>query len=1265
MRRNQLDSFPQKAKIKYPLAHQVEAIEKGIAYYQKFDSGKLIMPCGSGKTLTALWISDALQAKTVIVVLPTLYLQSQALDTWIGEVEQDILSTHKVILIGSDKEIGSRHGIVTTTDTGEVANFIKSLKNSEPLLILTTYHSSKIIAEIAVKNKLEIDLCIFDEAHHTAGGEKISFQSLIKNPDIKISKKLFMTATPKILQGTVANDPDGLMQAVSMDDETIYGKEIYRLTTREAIKRKIICDYKIVTMNSNKESIFDKVLNNAIINDLGNKGINGESRMIALAISIIKATQILPMHHLIAFASTIERTKQFEIIIRSVSGIMGTNLSVFQIDNTHTDTERRKILKNYHDSKNAIIINARLLGEGFDMPAVDAVCFIDEKSSVVDIVQAVGRAWRPSPGKKFGYIILPLLTNELKSRYSEDITIFKRILSALATTDEIVYAYFNARVKKEDRGPLQIIHNESISESINTNELIDSITPSIWRNLNSLFGKKLGENKASISEVIAFITSLAAFGVDGPKKWLEYCRNPESFPGAPKKPINIPIHLWEAYSPNYRIELFFPRQIKEKQKTPLKVTFEFILKLQEYNVNSLSSWYQYCKQIPPFDSAPIKPEEIPVNLSKYYERFCFRHFFDHQIVKIEEATVFTRSLAEFGIVDLNTWVKYWRFPEAFSNAPRPPKGIPFNLRRIYRSNYMPYRFFGKVRYKSLEQTAEFTNSLYIYGVKTYKNWISYCTNKLDFPGAPDKPYDIPVYLRNIYKSEFIPSKFFKDSKDKGIKYASLPEAIQFTQSLGKFGVKNGADWHVYSKNNLLFPGAPEKPYNIPANLEGIYKGNFKSSVFFVNGVDSKIAYRTWEEAAKFTMSLSEYGVINGPKWSEYCKNPELFPGAPKKPKDIPVNLGQIYSKNYKAVYFFSNSIEPHKKYASPEEAAKFTQSLAQFGVTKQGQWYKYCRNPKAFPNAPIKPDNIPVYLEFHYKGIFKHEVFFSKGSGRREYATIEEVIAFTQSLGKYGITGRAKYELYAYHPEKFPGAPERPANMPASPWDVFKDKFNSRIFFSEGRRTYIDWADFDTAVKFVRSLEKFGVTNTERWLEYLTDPSKFPGAPTRPENIPAQLRKVYKGKYNFKIFFPLSTAQERPETWASKKEAKEFINSLGKFGVINQEKWYLYCKSPNLFPGAPAKPRSIPLFLKRVYKDFTHKEFFPLRHEWASYEEAKAFTRSLSEFGITGPAKYSEYCSDYKKFPGAPEKPTNIPRNLDRVYKEKYDKNDLFIMSKG
>src|SRR5690606_15255242 len=88
------------------------------------------------------------------------------------------------------------------------------------------------------------------------------------------------------------------------------------------------------------------------------------------------------------------------------------------------------------------------LSEGVDVPALDAVMFLTPRGSQVDIVQAVGRVMRKAPGKKLGYIILPVVVpsgvpaaealNDNK-RYQ----VVWQVLQALRSHDERFHAMIN------------------------------------------------------------------------------------------------------------------------------------------------------------------------------------------------------------------------------------------------------------------------------------------------------------------------------------------------------------------------------------------------------------------------------------------------------------------------------------------------------------------------------------------------------------------------------------------------------------------------------------------------------------------------------------------------------------------------------------------------------------------------------------------------------------------------------------------------------
>ena len=69
-------------------------------------------------------------------------------------------------------------------------------------------------------------------------------------------------------------------------------------------------------------------------------------------------------------------------------------------------------------------------------PMIDAVLFADPKKSTVDIVQAAGRSLRKNPGKKLGYIVVPLFHNEVEHIESD---IKNGAYNCSIITEEMVY----------------------------------------------------------------------------------------------------------------------------------------------------------------------------------------------------------------------------------------------------------------------------------------------------------------------------------------------------------------------------------------------------------------------------------------------------------------------------------------------------------------------------------------------------------------------------------------------------------------------------------------------------------------------------------------------------------------------------------------------------------------------------------------------------------------------------------------------------------
>jgi predicted helicase len=449
---------------KLPKPHQQNAIINGVKHFEDADRGQLIMPCGSGKSLTALWLTQALNAKRIIVALPTLTLQSQTIETWLRELSQNQFP-FEILLIGSSDLMKAKYNIHTTTDGSKISDFIRD-NASKDILIITTYSSSQLLAGILKDNGFGFDLIIFDEAHRTAGKDKSSFQSLLDN-GLSIKKRLFMTATPKTFSNSHEFD-----DVKSMDDQKIYGKTFYKLSIPEAIKLGVIVDYKIVTLLCQ---------NNELVTAITEK--YSDTRLVMIAVQIIKAIDQLKLNKVIAYSSTIQRASEFMEILTTVAQVLRVPINAFTVSSKQSDKVRDHLLYEFTTNPNSIITNARILGEGVDIPAVDAVVFVDERSSNGDIVQICGRAWRTDKNKQFGYILLPCVVDTYNSIDTDDSNLMIKVLTALGCNDERILDFTKSDVEPEQiKNQIEFVGDTN--PKVNLIDVIEQVKLAVWKNIS-------------------------------------------------------------------------------------------------------------------------------------------------------------------------------------------------------------------------------------------------------------------------------------------------------------------------------------------------------------------------------------------------------------------------------------------------------------------------------------------------------------------------------------------------------------------------------------------------------------------------------------------------------------------------------------------------------------------------------------------------------------------------------------------------------------
>lgn len=388
-----------------PLEHQEVAINSVVEHFQSNDRGQLILPCGAGKTLTALWIKERLNITHTLVLVPSLALLKQIKNDWAHQKRND----YRYICVCSEKDIDSDNydtsvshiyelGGTVTTDPNTLLKF---LSNSENSIVFCTYQSSTVLKNALAKiPQFTFDLAICDEAHRTAGGSRnASFGIVHDNDLIPCKKRLYMTATPRILSTQLKNLLSESSAIYDMSNPNIFGSEAYRMSFGEAIEKGILVDYKILGIGVTDEEIKDYIDNREFTEDYTAEEI-AQNYALDLVMKKYGASHALTFHSRVKGANEFSK-RHFTFFKETFSKA---------VDGKQSTTHRKRVLHEFKGHNKAVISNARCLTEGVDIPTIDLIYFCDPKSSKIDIVQASGRALRkdPSGNKELGLIVVPL-----------------------------------------------------------------------------------------------------------------------------------------------------------------------------------------------------------------------------------------------------------------------------------------------------------------------------------------------------------------------------------------------------------------------------------------------------------------------------------------------------------------------------------------------------------------------------------------------------------------------------------------------------------------------------------------------------------------------------------------------------------------------------------------------------------------------------------------------------------------------------------------
>ena len=465
-----LSTKPQ--EVRSPLPLQEEAIDTVVRGFTNAKPGKhgerrgkLIMACGTGKTFTALRIAEELVPSNanILFIAPSIALVAQARKEWLDHTTRPL----RTLIICSDQTAGHDEDIQPNEITGRVTTkpeeiadaLTATLNDGAAQATFCTYQSLDKLLKAQTdpdlpKRAPKFDLAIIDEAHRTTGllkeGDEGQFLLIHDARKIQADMRLYMTATPRIYKDSAARrkaEKDPSIAVVDMSDAKRYGTQFYHITFKKAVDDGILCDYQVIALGVSEAVIGHQLTNTLLaLNDDVDEGLTtrtskkgkraDEQSVLALGAILLAINGFIKgerhpnsIARTIAFASNIRRSRWLKRALqepqmkswatktgrRDSDSAKALTIDAKHLDGTSSASARYDALEWLSDSGASsprLITNAQLFTEGVDVPALNAIAFLDPRKSKIDTVQAVGRVMRkdPSnPNKTRGYIIVPVI----------------------------------------------------------------------------------------------------------------------------------------------------------------------------------------------------------------------------------------------------------------------------------------------------------------------------------------------------------------------------------------------------------------------------------------------------------------------------------------------------------------------------------------------------------------------------------------------------------------------------------------------------------------------------------------------------------------------------------------------------------------------------------------------------------------------------------------------------------------------------------------
>ena len=243
--------------------------------------GRIILPCGTGKSRVALRIIEQLTepGQAAAILCPSIALVAQLRGEFLMNSDQKIAAlavcSDQTAAQGSDLSVDQTADLSqtsardvkgrVTTDADEISEWVGSVPDDRIGVIFGTYQSSFKIGEALASGRHRLIVLVADEAHRTAGIKQVRGQeerlrdfAVCHDQDRFPAKyRVYQTATPKVYRTPQQRKADqrldrqGKWVVRSMDDENMFGPELYRRSYKEAVENGWLSDYRIIALGVN------------------------------------------------------------------------------------------------------------------------------------------------------------------------------------------------------------------------------------------------------------------------------------------------------------------------------------------------------------------------------------------------------------------------------------------------------------------------------------------------------------------------------------------------------------------------------------------------------------------------------------------------------------------------------------------------------------------------------------------------------------------------------------------------------------------------------------------------------------------------------------------------------------------------------------------------------------------------------------------------------------------------------------------------------